>query len=160
MSANDYQVGGDHYKQAPGVPQHWDLSIMYQWDGFQHCITKYVMRWKTKYKEPEKKLEDLKKAAHMLQKYIENYEKFLQVTPAEPTNNILRKWEDGRPSYTSNEQFQCEGGYGDGFILYKCNYCKEVLKVRGLWEALEAHPQCPTHAAAGLAPPAPPEGAA
>lgn len=67
--ANDIQVGGDHYKQKEGVPQHWDLGVLYGWDFFQYNITKYVMRWKNK-----NGLEDLKKAAHHLQKYIEEVE--------------------------------------------------------------------------------------
>ena len=85
MAANDRQEGGTHYVQPPGIPQHWDLSVMYQWDGFQHTITKYVMRWKTKHPTPEKKLEDLKKALHTLEKYIENYEKFLPDMNRAPT---------------------------------------------------------------------------
>ena len=76
MSANDRQEGGNHYKQV-NAPQHWDLVVAYQWDYFQSQITKYLMRWKSKHPTNEKKLEDLKKARHFLDKYIENYEKFL-----------------------------------------------------------------------------------
>ena len=67
--ANELQIGGNHYQQPDGVPQHWDLAVMYGWDFFQYNVTKYVMRWKKK-----KGLEDLKKAAHHLQKYIEEVE--------------------------------------------------------------------------------------
>lgn len=71
------QVGGTHYEQGTN-PQHWDLAVMYGWDFFQYQITKYVMRWKDKYKgEPLKQLEDLKKARSFLDKYIEEYEAFL-----------------------------------------------------------------------------------
>lgn len=77
MSANDTQVGGTHYQQdVKDKPQHWDLAIMYRWDAFQYQITKYVMRWKDKHSTPEKRLEDLKKARHFLDKYIENFEKY------------------------------------------------------------------------------------
>jgi hypothetical protein len=62
--ANKRQVGGDHYSR--GAMQHWDLAIEFQWDYFQGQITKYVMRWKDK-----NGIQDLKKAAHFLQKYIE-----------------------------------------------------------------------------------------
>lgn len=64
MSANDKQVGGDHYQK--GTIQHWDFAADHNYDYFQGVITKYVDRWKYK-----NGLEDLKKAAHYLQKYIE-----------------------------------------------------------------------------------------
>ena len=68
--ANETQVGGDHYKNM-GHEQHWDLVLRYEWDYFQGQIIKYVMRWKTKHATPEKRLQDLKKARHFLDKYIE-----------------------------------------------------------------------------------------
>ena len=77
-SANDRQVAGSHYQQQEGTPQHWDLVIAYDWDYFQAQITKYVMRWKTKHPTPEQKLQDLEKARHVLDKYIENYKHFLK----------------------------------------------------------------------------------
>lgn len=78
LTANNHQVAGDHYKQEDGIPQHWDLVIIYNWDYFQSQITKYVMRWKDKHPTPEQKLNDLLKARHFLDKYIENYECFLK----------------------------------------------------------------------------------
>ena len=64
-TANDRQVGGEHYKDGE-LPQHWDLVDMYGWDYFQGQITKYLMRWRKK-----NGIQDLEKAAHFLQKYIE-----------------------------------------------------------------------------------------
>jgi hypothetical protein len=61
--ANDRQVGGTHYA---GRVQHWDMVDMFQLDYFQGQITKYVMRWHKK-----NGLEDLLKARHFLDKYIE-----------------------------------------------------------------------------------------
>lgn len=68
MGANERQEGGNHYKTA-GLPEHWDLVIMYGWDYFQGQITKYVMRWRKK-----GGIQDLKKARHFLDKYIESEE--------------------------------------------------------------------------------------
>lgn len=65
MSANDYQVGGDHYKAA-GKTEHWDFVWQHNLDYFQGQITKYVIRWKRK-----GGLRDLEKARHFLEKYIE-----------------------------------------------------------------------------------------
>jgi Protein of unknwon function (DUF3310) len=62
--ANDRQVGGDHYKGH--LLQHWDLVQIYGWDYFQGQITKYLMRWRKK-----NGIEDLEKARHYLDKYIE-----------------------------------------------------------------------------------------
>jgi hypothetical protein len=64
MSANHIQVGGDHYKMQ--TMQHWDVVAMFDLDYFQGQITKYVFRWKKK-----GGLQDLKKALHFTQKYIE-----------------------------------------------------------------------------------------
>jgi Protein of unknwon function (DUF3310) len=66
MKANERQVSGDHYRRNGADLQHWDLVCLFHWDYFQGQVIKYVMRWKDK-NGPE----DLKKAAHFLQKYIE-----------------------------------------------------------------------------------------
>lgn len=66
MSANDRQVGGNHYSAPKGLEQHWDRVDRLGLDYFQGQITKYVERWKLK-----DGIKDLKKAAHFLQKYIE-----------------------------------------------------------------------------------------
>lgn len=62
--ANSRQVGGDHYKLRKF--QHWDMVAMFDLDYFQGQITKYVIRWKDK-----NGLQDLEKAQHFLEKYIE-----------------------------------------------------------------------------------------
>ena len=63
IKANERQVGGDHYAAKT---QHWDIVAEHQLDYFQGQITKYVMRWKKK-----NGVEDLRKARHFLDKYIE-----------------------------------------------------------------------------------------
>jgi len=63
MKANDRQVGGDHYRSPI---QHWDFAAANRLDYFQGQITKYVCRWREK-----NGIEDLKKAQHFLQKYVE-----------------------------------------------------------------------------------------
>lgn len=65
MSANDKQVGGEHYKEPKGV-QHWDFATQHNMDYFQGQITKYICRWKKK-----NGIQDLEKAQHFLEKYIE-----------------------------------------------------------------------------------------
>ena len=64
MPANDRQVGGTHYKS--GGEEHWDRAWRLRYDPFQYIITKWVERWKNK-----GGLEDLLKAQHALDKYIE-----------------------------------------------------------------------------------------
>lgn len=63
MAANDRQVGGSHYK---GKIEHWDYVWSNGLDYFQGQITKYVSRWKKK-----SGIQDLYKAKHFLEKYIE-----------------------------------------------------------------------------------------
>lgn len=62
--SNARQVGGSHYGLR--WMQHWDVVALFGLDYFQGQITKYVMRWRDK-----NGVEDLKKAAHYLEKYIE-----------------------------------------------------------------------------------------
>lgn len=64
MAANDTQVGGNHYGLQDF--QHWDMVVHFKLDYFQGQITKYVMRWREK-----GGIQDLKKAQHFLEKYIE-----------------------------------------------------------------------------------------
>jgi len=62
--ANDKQVGGSHYQTVP--LQHWDVVAIFALDYYQGNISKYLFRWRDK-----GGLEDLKKARHYLDKYIE-----------------------------------------------------------------------------------------
>lgn len=66
-NANDRQVSGSHY----GLDQfqHWDVVVKFDLDYFQGQITKYVMRW-----DKKNGVQDLKKAQHFLEKYIEEIE--------------------------------------------------------------------------------------
>ena len=61
--ANKRQVGGNHYQNQI---QHWDWVFSNELDYFQGQITKYVARWRHK-----NGVEDLEKALHFLEKYIE-----------------------------------------------------------------------------------------
>lgn len=64
MSANNNQVGGNHY-QAKTI-QPWDYIASNGLGYFEGNIVKYVSRWRDK-----GGVEDLRKAAHYLQKLIE-----------------------------------------------------------------------------------------
>lgn len=61
--ANTKQVGGGHYKS---VVQHWDYVVANDLNYFEGQITKYVTRARKK-----NGMQDLQKAAHFLQKYME-----------------------------------------------------------------------------------------
>ena len=65
MSANETQVGGDHYKSATGV-QHWDFVCINNIDYLRAQVLKYLQRWKKK-----NGLQDLQKAAHFYEKLLE-----------------------------------------------------------------------------------------
>lgn len=65
--SSETQVGGDHYKKC-GI-QPWDYTIANDLDYFQGSIVKYVTRWKDK-----GWTQDLHKARHFLDKYIETME--------------------------------------------------------------------------------------
>jgi hypothetical protein len=63
------QVGGDHYSVDEG-PDHLEYSRIRNFDPFQYIITKWVERWRKK-----GGLEDLHKARHALDRYIEAVER-------------------------------------------------------------------------------------
>lgn len=64
MSANEKQVGGDHYRDQAIQP--WDYIARNGLGYFEGNIVKYVSRWKQK-----GGIEDLRKARHYLDKLIE-----------------------------------------------------------------------------------------
>lgn len=63
-SANDIQVGGQHYKAKTIQP--WDFIAANGLGYFEGNIVKYVSRWRDK-----GGLDDLRKARHYLDKLIE-----------------------------------------------------------------------------------------
>lgn len=67
MSANTRQIAGNHYIKY-GEFQVWDAWWHWNLDAFEANIIKYVMRTKGGF---DKRLEDLDKADHYLQKYKE-----------------------------------------------------------------------------------------
>lgn len=146
MSANEKQVGGDHYRTHGQKLQHWDLAVMYQWDPFQYQVTKYLMRWKYKHSTPAKRLEDLKKAAHFLQKYIEVAEEYdtLAAIESKELGTVPVPIRPQAAEILSNEDWQCEGYYGDLTQHYRCKHCGTMVRAATLEDAHQAHGACPT----------------
>jgi hypothetical protein len=66
-AASHFQIAGNHYRRLK--IQVWDYVIANDLDYFQGSIIKYVTRWKDK-----GGVEDLRKAKHFLDKYIETME--------------------------------------------------------------------------------------
>ena len=82
MTANSKQVAGTHYVSSI---QHWDYVVANDLDYFQAQITKYVTRWKKK-----NGMQDLKKAQHFLEKYMEVAQQQLDEA-AEPTSAYVNQ---------------------------------------------------------------------
>ena len=72
MSANEQQIGGNHYKTEY---EHWDLVLSTGMDYLAGCATKYVSRWRKK-----NGIEDLRKALHYLNKLQENMDLIMHRT--------------------------------------------------------------------------------
>lgn len=66
-TANDRQVGGSHYAAAY---QHWDMAMDYRLCHLAAAATKYLTRY-----EKKNGLEDVRKAAHYIEKWIERMTK-------------------------------------------------------------------------------------
>lgn len=65
MSANDKQVGGDHYRAAI---QHWDYVVANKMPYLEAMAFKYIDRHARKNGK-----QDLEKAMHFIEKMIETY---------------------------------------------------------------------------------------
>lgn len=90
MVANDTQIGGTHYKK--GGEEHWDRAWRLQYDPFQYIITKWIERWREK-----GGLQDLYKARHALEKYIEVVERDCKLPePSNPLGSDETGGPDGR----------------------------------------------------------------
>ena len=82
-SANDRQIGGDHYK---GEYQHWDFVVDTGQGYLDGCVTKYVSRWRKK-----NGVQDLEKALHY-------FEKAKEIEPHHPSVLYLEKKLIKKPS--------------------------------------------------------------
>lgn len=78
--ANNRMVGGTHYKNE-GIPDHWDIAYELKWCYLVGCATKYLWRLGRKGDE-SKKLEDVEKAIHYLQKKAEQLKEELGLAPS------------------------------------------------------------------------------
>ena len=132
MSANNTQVGGKHYKGE--TIEHWDYCWARKFDFFQYQITKYVERWRKK-----GGVQDLKKAQHFLQKYIELLEAGEPTEPLEPPPPMPDWMQYVKP--TGWVSFIFEGADDQGFH-YRCDRCR--LRLPGIaqfqppWEVHDA----------------------
>jgi len=73
MSAREHQIGGDHYRHTWLQP--WDVVDAFGLDFYEGSVLKYLLRRKP----GTDRAEDLRKAAHYLERCIERLE---QSTPA------------------------------------------------------------------------------
>lgn len=131
MSANDHQVGGNHYRKISGE-QHWDRATRLKFDHFQYIITKWVERWKDK-----GGVEDLKKAQHAIEKYIEVHEKFLGKNPP--------SLEDFARDYNTLAEIQGKfvwEGSKEGTIMFTCKKCRGKVYAKNVIYAFLQH-RCP-----------------
>lgn len=125
--ANQIQVGGTHYKT--NGEEHWDRVNRLGLDYFQAQVTKYVERcWK------KNGVEDLKKARHFLDKYIELKINDSKLAQPGPGYGVINTGPDGGlVGYAStqggNAHWQNEGYYGDGTCLYSCRKCKATERL-------------------------------
>ena len=128
MSANERQVGGDHYKQ--GGEEHWDrVWRLYGRGYFVGCITKYVERYHLK-----NGVQDLEKAKHFLEKLIElesiNSTLEVRIDLAEVLSNTpevqrhpIAKAYGAEIKPTGWVGYTFEGADSEGF-LFTCNACR------------------------------------
>lgn len=99
MSANQIQVGGEHYMNKKIQP--WDFIAANDLGYLEGCVVKYVSRHKEK-----NGVEDLEKARHYLQKLIEIHSPVAEaVEPAhvELVVPVVQPKRRGRPPGSKNK---------------------------------------------------------
>ena len=65
MAANEKQIAGDHYKKY-GDLQPWDVITAWNLGYLDGTTIKYIARWRDK-----GGINDIKKAIHFLEKFVE-----------------------------------------------------------------------------------------
>jgi hypothetical protein len=126
MAANEKQVAGSHYAAAV---QHWDMVVMHKLNYFEGQITKYVMRARKKNGK-----QDLEKAKHFIEKYLEVYDELNELVQELPTTHVQVQYAD--------EDFSIEGHEATGNALYKCRRCGQENWARNNYEAHLTHGGC------------------
>jgi len=101
---NEKQVGGEHYKTVSGK-QHWDWVVDANVSYLPAQVAKYVTRWRNK-----NGLQDLEKARHFLEKFIE-VEKKRTAAVEYQTNELM-------DSMAMNEP---DRNVLIGLAVYQCN---------------------------------------
>lgn len=79
ITANETQIGGNHYKSCPIEP--WDYISRNNIPYLEGNVIKYVTRWREK-----GGLADLEKAQHYLQKVIELHKEGVEGYGIKPTD--------------------------------------------------------------------------
>lgn len=59
-------------------------------------------------------------------------------------------YERASPRFTHDQNFLCEGGWGDGTNLYTCRFCKTQVRSTGLAGAAQEHGECPARGGPAL----------
>ena len=134
MKANERQVGGSHYKGTE--VEHWDIAWMFSFDYYQGQITKYVMRWRDK-----NGLEDLEKARHFLEKYIELVKANSQEADVDAeTSGIITKEPIPHPGVKPSGYvgFVFEGTDADG-SLFTCSLCRTAVRIKPDYDPSDFH---------------------
>lgn len=141
MSANDRQVGGDHYKV--GGEEHWDRVSRLNMPYLAARATAYIERAPNKNRKA-----DIEKAIHFLEKYLELFDMLHPVK--EPGDNV--GWAE---ETAARQDYEIEGYKTDGTALFKCKHCRqEAWGILALRSRVEHQPTCPLYPM----PPVPPEG--
>ena len=132
MNANSKQVAGTHYAVGSGY-QHWDIVVDQQLNYFEGQITKYVMRARKK-----NGMQDLEKAAHFLQKYMEVYSHYAPVKVEAPGPAT----QSTSPIQCADENFAIEGYMAPNLARYKCKHCGWESWATGNIDATQTHGSC------------------
>jgi hypothetical protein len=148
MQANERQVGGEHYRTEI---QHWDFVAANELNYFEGQATKYITRCRKKNGK-----QDIEKAIHYLQKYLEVYDQMTLPPAKDPYFDAKAVEEAYIAEVAARENYELEGYRADGMTLFKCKHCRqEGWGKLALQSPVDHAPSCPLHPG-GKSPPAAP----
>ena len=139
MSADEIQVGGQHYKDVPEHLQHWNVVPALEWDYFIGAATKYIWRLGKKGDATEA-LKDIDKSIHYLQKKRELMAAALAPVGLDTRNSVSNAEAEARRA--NDADFMVIHEAVGGPATYRCVHCGWQSKARGVKDAYDRHGYC------------------
>jgi hypothetical protein len=128
MSANEKQVGGNHYKMAI---EPWDAIHSWDLGYFDGTAVKYLARWRNK-----NGVQDLEKAKHFIEKLIE-----IETSGPSNSENLFNYSREMRYDWNRDVYFDDEEATWESPAEYLYKARKDLESLYSLFKEMHEHAQ-------------------